>query len=350
MIMCCFLDRVEVIRKKMLERKMSSPKFAPIVLFVYSRTDCLIKTVDALKNNYQADESELYIFSDGPKDGQEEKINKVRSYIRTITGFKRIEIIESPRNKGLANSIISGVTEIVNRYGKIIVLEDDLVTSPYFLKYMNDSLALYENESDVSCLCGYTYPICSTIKERSFFIRGADCKGWGTWKRAWDMFEIDAQKLKVILKKEKLQKKFNFDCAYPYMDMLQDQINGYIDSWAIRWLASAIINNQLCLYPTRSLVQDIGMGIPGSTHCTMQTNYFEVELDSVTSSWEKISVSESKEMFELYAQYLLKLKGTFYLLRRGLSVLKYNLIRFMPAMERYINYFENLFMRRKLIK
>jgi len=323
---------------------MSSQKFAPIVLFVYSRTDCLIKTVEALKSNYHAIDSELYIFSDGPKEGQEDKINNVRSYIRTITGFKQIQIIESPRNKGLANSIISGVTEIVNQFGKIIVLEDDLVTSPYFLKYMNDSLALYENDLNISCICGYTYPIYSTINESSFFIRGADCKGWGTWKRSWDMFETDAQKLKEILKKEKLETIFNYDGSYPYMEMLEHQINGNIDSWAIRWLASAIINNQLCLYPTKSLVQDIGMGISDSTHCTTRTNYFEVDLDLVTSSWEKISVAESKEMFELYAQYLSKLKGRFYPLKKAFFVIKCNLVRIMPKMERYINYFQNLFM------
>ena len=156
---------------------------APIVLFVYNRPEHTRKTVKALQDNDLTDESILYIFSDAAKNDDEvENVEKVREYIRTISGFKQIIIIEREKNYGLANSIISGVTEIVNKYGKIIVLEDDLVTSKYFLSFMNDALEIYKDENKVICIHGYIYPIKSELPE-TFFIKGADCWGWATWKR-----------------------------------------------------------------------------------------------------------------------------------------------------------------------
>ncbi|MDD4082332.1 MAG: glycosyltransferase [Sphaerochaetaceae bacterium] len=156
--------------------------FAPIVLFVYSRLDHTKRTVEALKNNLLADESNLIIFSDAPKNEKSKKaVEEVRKYIHSIKGFKSVKIIERKNNVGLANSIIDGVTKVVNKYGKIIVLEDDLVTSKYFLNFMNDSLELYKNESKVISISGYTYPVGGLAE--TFFIKGTDCWGWATWKR-----------------------------------------------------------------------------------------------------------------------------------------------------------------------
>ena len=166
---------------------------APIVLFAYNRLEHLKKTINALQKNILALDSELYIFSDGAKNEETlQQINKVREYIKTITGFKSITIIERKENLGLANSIISGVTEIVNKYGKIIVLEDDMVTSRHFLKYMNDALDYYENENRVIGIHGYIYPVKKELPN-TFFIKGADCWGWATWKRGWDLFEHDGK-------------------------------------------------------------------------------------------------------------------------------------------------------------
>ena len=184
---------------------------APIALIVYNRLTNTKETVNALSKNMLAKESDLTIFSDGPKaDKDIEKVNEVRNYLKTITGFKSITIIESAVNKGLAASIISGVTEIVNKYTRIIVLEDDLVTSPYFLTYMNDALEMYENEEKVASIHGFIYPVKKELPE-TFFIKGADCWGWATWKRAWDLFESDGLKLLNELKNRKLTKEFNFN-------------------------------------------------------------------------------------------------------------------------------------------
>jgi hypothetical protein len=235
---------------------------APIVLFTYNRPRHLKQTVEALQRNLYADRSELFIFSDGPKNEIDEiKVKEVREYIKTIKGFKNIEIIERDRNWGLANNIIDGVTKIVNEYGKIIVLEDDLVTSPGFLKFINEGLELYENEYKVASIHGYVYPLSNPEKlPETFFIRGADCWGWGTWARAWKYFEPDGKKLLEELKKRKLTREFDFNNSYPYTKMLKDQIKGKNNSWAVRWYASAFLNDMFTLYPRKSLVMHIGFG------------------------------------------------------------------------------------------
>ena len=172
---------------------------APIILFVYNRHEHTKKTIETLQLNHLASENNLYIFFDGYKNENDRiKVEIVRSYVKSISGFKSITIVERKKNLGLAESVITGVNEIINRYGKAIVLEDDLITSPYFLKYMNDALDLYENIDEVVSIHGYIYPVKKELPE-TFFIRGADCWGWATWKRGWDIFEYDGKKLLSIL-------------------------------------------------------------------------------------------------------------------------------------------------------
>lgn len=240
--------------------------YAPITLFVYNRPAHTRQTVEALLKNELAGESDLIIFSDAPKKPDAaEAVREVREYIRTITGFRTVRIVERDRNWGLANSIIDGVTSVVNERGRIIVLEDDLVTSPYFLRFMNDALDLYEREESVISIHGYIYPVAEKLPE-TFFLRGADCWGWATWKRGWELFEPDGGKLLASLKSQRLEREFNFGGSYDYLEMLGSQVKGGNDSWAIRWYASAFLKTKLTLYPGRSLVLNIGNDNSG-THC-----------------------------------------------------------------------------------
>ena len=163
------------------------------MLFVYNRLNCTKRTLEALQKNELASKSELFIYSDAAKNENDlEKVAKVREYIKNIDGFKKIIIRKRKANTGLAGSIINGVTKIVNKYGKIIVLEDDLVTSRYFLRFMNEALEAYENEPRVASIHGYIYPI-NNLPE-AFFIKGADCWGWATWNNKWSIFERDGKK------------------------------------------------------------------------------------------------------------------------------------------------------------
>ena len=282
--------------------------FAPIALFVYNRLDVLKQTVEALKHNTFAGDSELFIFADGPKTPDDKKVLAVRDYIKTISGFKKIRIIESEVNKGLANSVISGVTKIVNEYGKIIVLEDDIETAPHFLKFMNDALVMYDNEESVACITGYTYPIKGKLPQ-TFFLKGADCWSWATWKRAWDVFEENGQKLLYELQVKNLEKEFNFNNSYPYIQMLKDQIANKNSSWAIRWYASAFLKNKLCLYPGKSIVKNIGF-IEDATHCSVDYNSsFSTDVNVEPINLEKIEMVENLKIKKIFEKFLRRISG-----------------------------------------
>lgn len=274
---------------------------SPIVLFTYNRPDHTRQTLAALAANELANESNLFIYSDAPRSEQAEKgVGEVRNLIRNTTGFRSVTIIERSENYGLSRSIISGVSELVAKFGRVIVLEDDLVTSPHFLRYMNDALNCYADEEQVISIHAYVYP----VKERlsnTFFLRGADCWGWATWKRGWDLFEPDGVKLLQELKAKKLVHEFDFNGTYPYTQMLEKQVLGENDSWAIRWYASAFLQNRLTLYPGRSLVQNIGNDASG-THCGV-SGRFDSGLSPLPVEVDIIPVQESLQARDSFCQY-----------------------------------------------
>ncbi len=243
---------------------------APIALFVYNRPWHTRQTVEALLKNELASDSELFIFADGPRiDANAEQIQNikiVRDYIHGIVGFKTIKIIESSKNKGLANSIIEGVTEIVNKYGKIIVLEDDIVTNSFFLTFMNKTLDIYKEEDSVMQVSAFMYPIRHNNLPDTFFYQAASCWGWATWKRAWRNYYNNPIFLYNEIKKRGLQRILNINNIHNYEEQLVANINGTLNTWFIRWNASIIIANGLTLYPKYTLVENIGFDGTGE-HC-----------------------------------------------------------------------------------
>jgi hypothetical protein len=283
---------------------------APIVLFVYNRPEHTLKTLEALSRNDLAASSDLYVFADGAKAGASEEvlrnIEKVREIVKSKSWCKRVQLIESAKNKGLADSVIEGVTRIVNEYGRVIVLEDDLLTSPFFLEYMNGALDLYTNEDDVACISAYIYPVPENLPE-TFFIKGADCWGWATWKRAWETFEADGKKLRDRLRKR--EKEFDFGGTYPFTEMLEHQITGKNSSWAIRWYASAFLENRLCLYPGRSLIQNIGFDGSGTHGGT--TGSWEVSMTGAAIRLKKLKPVEDRASKRKIAAYFKSLRPSF---------------------------------------
>ena len=234
-------------------------KSVPVALFAYNRTGHFRQTIDALAKNHLASESPVYLFIDGPKN-EYDKLAGLK--IRAIASeyekqFASIELIVSDSNKGLAGSIVGGVTKMLELHEAIIVLEDDLVTAPYFLKYMNDGVNLYENHPLVASIHGYIYPVEKTLPE-TFFLRGADCWGWATWRSAWNKYNPNGKYLLQELKNRNLISRFDLDGAADNSRMLEDQINGKNDSWAIRWHASMFLENMFTLYPKTSLVKNNG--------------------------------------------------------------------------------------------
>lgn len=259
--------------------KTEQNPLAPIVLFAYNRPSQTAKTLAALAENVFADNSILYIYCDGPKKNASiEELSNIQSVLHianNAVGFKNVIVKQQSENKGLANSIINGVTEICDEYGFAIILEDDIVTSSFFLQYMNDALQLYKNVDAVACVSGYCYPIKEQLHQ-TFFLKNQSCWGWATWARAWTEFEHDGTKLLLQLQKKKLKKKFDLEGSIKYTQMLKDQIIGKNNSWAIRWDAVNFINDKLCLYPNVSLVQNIGFD--GSGVHSAETNYYKVHL------------------------------------------------------------------------
>jgi hypothetical protein len=247
-------------------------EYSPIIVFTYNRSEHLNKTILSLKKNIESKFSDLFVYSDGPKNSQDEiLIKELRIDLRKITGFKTINIIERPINFGLSKSVTQGVSEVLSRYDRAIILEDDMITSPYFLGFMNQALTKYKKNQNVACVHGYVYP---GLKESpgTFFLRGADCWGWGTWRDSWKLFNPNGKFLLNQLRDKNLIKQFDFNGSYPFSKMLQNQVLGKNDSWAIRWYASIFLENRLTLYPSRSLLENIGMDSSGQ-NCTNSSHY-----------------------------------------------------------------------------
>lgn len=275
--------------------------FAPIVLFVYNRSWHTQQTIDALKRNELAIESELIIYSDAPKnDADKQSVMDVRRYVNSINGFKQITVIEREQNLGLARSIIDGVTNVVSQHGKVIVLEDDLVTSRFFLRFMNEALSFYKNEEKVFHVSGYVYPIINENIESTFFLKPATCWGWGTWDRAWKYFIKDPDLYLRSFNKDMIY-DFNLSGAYRYFDQIKLNKNGRINTWAIFWYASSYTNNALSLHPKSSFVQNIGHDGLG-VNCT-KSSVFDVKvLDSYDVVFtQKICENiKARKAFECY--------------------------------------------------
>ncbi|MDV5037640.1 glycosyltransferase [Vibrio diabolicus] len=239
-------------------------RLAPIVIFVYNRPDHTLKTITALKNNFLSSDSELFIFSDAAKNESDKvDVNRVREVISNISGFKKVCIIKQERNIGLAGSIINGVTDIVNKYGQVIVLEDDLVTSPHFLTYMNEALCFYKNEKSVWHISGWNYPIKTEGLGDTFLWRTMNCWGWATWSDRWQHFEKNSEKLIQSFDSDKI-KSLNIDGATNFWDQVLLNNKGKINTWAVFWYATIFSNKGLCLNPSASLVVNIGVDGSGS--------------------------------------------------------------------------------------
>ena len=242
--------------------------FAPIVLFVYNRPWHTQQTVEALQKNEQAAESDLFIFADGAKTENDEKVNEVRKYIKTITGFKSITIFEKEKNCGLANSVIAGVAEIINKFGKVIVVEDDIVTSKYFLKFMNEALNFFENDERIFSVSAYTYPaktmkIPKSYKHDIYLSYRHGSWGWGTWKERWSSVDWRVSDFNDFSQNVEFQKTFNRSGA-DMSGMLKAQIEGRIDSWAIRFDYSLFKQNKFNIRPVKSLVNNVGLDNSGT--------------------------------------------------------------------------------------
>jgi len=261
---------------------------APIVLFVYSRPEHTERTLKALQNNVLVKDSKIYIFADGIRDNansiEKENVRKVRNIIKREKWCGEIEIIEYEENKGLAESIKAGVSQIVNKYGKVIVMEDDLITSPAFLIYMNKALDYYENRKSVFSISAYNYPEskCKIPKDYQYDVfvslRNGSW-GWATWKDRWGQVDWAASCYKTMTDQMKSGLNRGGDDVY---DLLQMWHDGKLNIWSIQFTMAHFINHAVSIVPCKSYVDNIGLDSTGEncrTHTGLRNNELNFKED-----------------------------------------------------------------------
>ena|GEM_PF-385691 len=276
---------------------------APIVLFAYNRPQHCLQTLQALKSNALASESILYVFCDGYKDncGEDEKklVMETRNVVRQGKWCKEVIVFESDKNKGLAESIISGVTEIAEKHGKVIVLEDDIAVSPFFLQYMNDALNFYENEPKVWHISGYAQKFYEKIESDTFFTKHMNCWGWATWADRWKFFEKDPKAVLARIKRSEIS-EFTYKSKSGYFRQIKSNITGRRNTWAAFWYSTIFFNGGLCLNSKRTFVRNIGMDGSG-VHCGPSSSGFNAEFcESYPVKFETdiCETSQTRNLFE----------------------------------------------------
>ncbi|MEB0263767.1 MULTISPECIES: glycosyltransferase [unclassified Mucilaginibacter] len=299
---------------------------APIALFVYNRPGHTGQTLSYLQKNLQAAESDLFIFSDGAKtDADRIAVEEVRQIAAKATGFRSVQVIAREQNMGLANSIIAGVTQLVNEYGNVIVFEDDLVSSPYTLQYFNDALARYADEEKVMHISAYMFPLQDEALPETFFFRAAFSWGWATWASAWKNFEPDIDKLMAAFDEEEIN-QFSIQGTMNFWKQMQDFKARKNNSWAIRWYASVFLNEGLTLNPSRSLIHNIGHDGTG-VHSNIE-NMYGVQVAQQPVKYYPEILQENKQAYEAIKYFLKNRKGS--LLQRGLRLAKQLMIKSLP--------------------
>ena len=292
---------------------MLNKTFAPIVLFVYNRPEHTKKTVESLLLNKGAEQSELYVFCDAAKNEKaKEMVEATRAYVKTIKGFKDIHITERTENFGLAKSVITGVTEVVNRHGRVIVMEDDLLTSPYFLEYMNTALEKYEDEKKVFSITGYShFPNGNEKLPQSYFLKVFSSWSWAIWKDRWDLFDEKAVGWEKTKTDEKLKNAFDYEGCFDNSLMIKQHMEDHIiNSWAIRAYWTMFTHDEMTLFSNHRLCENIGFDGTG-VHCNTEGDYLTGKLfDKEVTEFPEIAEETELAKKELI-QYIGKKKRAY---------------------------------------
>lgn len=299
---------------------------APIALFLYNRPHHASRTIKALSQNNLASRSDLFVFCDAAKsDVHLEAVSEVRALAKKIEGFRSVTIIEREFNLGLADSIMSGVTQLIETHGTVIVVEDDLETSPFFLEYMNDALQIYKDNDRVMSVSGFRYPVQKFADQETFFLHIPLCWGWATWSRAWKEMRRDTAILESIGKED--IRKINFDNTYNFWNQAVRNKEGKLKTWFIFWYMSVYLKDGLTLFPSISLVRNLGMD--GSGQNSDATSRYDVILSDRKIRVESTQVELSRAAYAAHKTYFSSIKGSVF--KRGLSRL-YSRVRRIRGM------------------
>ncbi len=279
-------------------------ELAPIVIFVYNRLEHTKRTIEALQKNILANESLLFIISDAAKDSvSQNAVESVREYISKVNGFQKVIVIEREINFGLAKSIIEGVDSVISQFGKVIVLEDDLLTSKYFLHYMNSSLNEFKEEENILSITGFSFStefmqFPKDYKDEIYLNIRPMSWSWATWLDRWKDVDWEVKEYDEFIKNSGQIKKFNSG-GTDLTRMLKNQMNGKLNSWYIRWAFHAFKQNKLTIYPKISYVNNIGHDASG-VHCDVDNNdiYSHKELNNLEIKLSSRDISLNNKIVE----------------------------------------------------
>ena len=287
-------------------------KLAPIVLFAFNRPEHTEQTLRALEQNDLADESDLFVFLDGARacssPAELSKARAVKEVLLKKWLFKSLRLIERESNFGLADNITDGVTRVVTEFDKVIVLEDDIVTSQGFLKYMNDALEFYQSNENVMHVSGYMFPVEGELPS-TFFYNTGSCWGWGTWQRAWRHFEADSDRLIASIEKQGRWDEFNIESTYSFEQQLRANAAGSLRTWAVKWYASFFLRGGHALHPYPSLVNNIGHDGAGE-NCG-SSRIYDWDRLATNINIQEISIEESISARAKMREFNIKLSAGF---------------------------------------
>jgi len=279
-----------------------SETLAPIAVFLYKRPAHAAAVLKSLQNCRLSEKSFLRIYCDGPKSvADQPAVDEVRRIARSEKWCGQVEIVERSENWGLSKSIRTGVGELCDRFGKVVVVEDDLDLHPSFLEYMNRGLTAYADEPRVMQISGYAFPFAAENEEDAYFLPMGSCWGWGTWDRAWKLLDSSDRLYRKLKSDSILRKKFDWDGAYAYFDMLEKQLAGNLDSWGIFWHQTVFEHDGLVLMPNETLVCNRGADGSG-THVALDGHQDRMGQMEVRKFPNKIA--ESSVMRERMRKYL----------------------------------------------
>ncbi|WP_432467988.1 sugar transferase [Agarivorans sp. Z349TD_8] len=293
---------------------------APVVIFVFNRPLHTQKVLKALSQCILAESTELYIYADGPRTNEDSKLVQLtRECIRKVNGFKKVNIIESSTNRGLAESIISGVTEIVLKQGKIIVLEDDIVVAQNFLLYMNQSLNYYRDNNRVWQVSSYSFAPLAKMAESKCLLPLTNCWGWATWADRWAHFERNPTKL---IKSYDKQQRYEFDLQgrFNFWEQVKANYAGRTKTWAVFWYATVYEKGGLTVYPREVYSENIGLDGSG-VHCE-DLNFIPRELSKLPvdsfypkvvdyNVYDEVCAHLAKDVLGLYERMYRKINRLF---------------------------------------
>ena len=282
--------------------------YAPVAMFVYNRSDHFKETYEALAKCEEAKNTDLIVFSDGAKNEKSaEAVELVRTFaheFKNKKAFNKVTIIESPQNKGLAKSIIEGVTKVLDEYGKIIVLEDDCVCSESFLKYMNRCLDFYENNKEIGAISGYAPAIDfpEDYKEDVFVAFRSCSWSWGTWKDRWVNVDWELKEFADFCKNPKLIKKLNSNGNDRFMRLYR-QTKGNGSSWSVRFGAHLVKNDWLTVYPRYSYIKNIGCDESGVHSKSEDAEKIAVDLSKAIKSPQITDIELNKKIQKIMKKH-----------------------------------------------